>query len=255
MVIAPDPALARRLFDRMHEAAGPRHWWPADRRSANGGRDEIIIGAVLTQNTAWQNVEKALNRLRRAGLLSLCRLARLDPTEIAPLIRPAGYFNLKARRLGAVARFFAPRGRVRYRTLAKWTDEDLRQALLGVYGVGPETADSILLYALGRPCFVIDAYTLRIGRRHGIFDPTTGYEQARAWFTGACPEDPDVYNEYHALLVWVGNRRCKPVPRCHRCPLYRRDCFASKTAWQTLAAERGADPRKGEAKHGRHGEA
>ena len=218
----------------MLAAAGPRHWWPCNRAKLNCGRDEMIIGAVLTQNTAWVNVERALGNLEQAGLIDLEKLALLAPEAIAPLIRPAGYFNLKAKRLSAVARFFAPGGRRRFDELEKMGDEELRAALLGVYGVGRETADSILLYALDRRSFVIDAYTLRIGRRHGIFTEDTDYETARAWFTAYALPTAEHYNEYHALLVWIGKHFCKPTPKCAECPLAGRVCFANREAWQKI---------------------
>lgn len=235
-------ALARRLFERMLTAAGPRHWWPCDRSTARDGRDEIVIGAVLTQNTAWTNVEKALVNLREAGLIDLEKLALAAPESIAPLIRPAGYFNLKSKRLAAVASFFAPGGRERYGRLDGMDGEALREAILGVYGVGPETADSILLYALGRTSFVIDAYTLRIGRRHGLFDEQTQYHEARRWFMDRLGPDEALYNEYHALLVWIGNRFCKPTPRCGSCPLMRRNCFARTEDWKRIRD--GKQPKK-----------
>ena len=219
--------LALRLHDVMLDAAGgSRRWWPADYSGPRAGRDEIVIGAVLTQNTAWKNVERALANLREAGALDLSCLAGMVPDAIAPLIRPSGYFNLKSRRLHAVARFFVPdpHSPPRFAELAARPLDDLRADLLAVHGVGPETADSILLYALGLPTFVIDAYTLRIGRRHGIFTPATTYEQARAWFSARLAADPALYNEYHALLVFIGNRYCKPEPRCGECPLAPRDC-------------------------------
>ena len=233
--------LATRLYRTMLDASGPRRWWPRDESGPRGGLDEIVIGAVLTQNTAWRNVEQALDGLRAAGLLDLERLAGMRPEAIAPHIRPSGYFNLKARRLAAVARYFAPGSppsiESRLGELAAMADKPLREQLLGVYGIGPETADSILLYALGRPSFVIDAYTLRIGRRHGLFGDRTGYEEARSWFMRRLKPDLRLYNEYHALLVWIGNRFCRPKPRCGRCPLLRRDCFASAADWRALAGE------------------
>lgn len=226
-----DAELSHRLFDRMLAAAGPRHWWPCEPGAPNCGRDEMIIGAVLTQNTAWQNVEQALAVLRRENRLDLQKLALMAPESIAPLIRPAGYYNLKAKRLSAVARFFAPQGRYRFDELEKLEDGELREALLDVFGVGRETADSILLYALKRRTFVIDAYTLRVGRRHGIFTDATDYETARAWFTQHAPATVEQYNEYHALIVWIGKNYCKPTPRCAECPLAGRDCFATRDAW------------------------
>jgi endonuclease-3 related protein len=228
-------ALVQRLFDRLSEAAGARHWWPVASAAPDCRRDEVIVGAVLTQNTAWKNVERALASLAGAGLLDLARLATLEPEAVAPLIRSAGYFNLKARRLAAVARFFAPDGRKRFGELAVWDDARLREAVLGVYGVGRETADSILLYALERPTFVVDAYTLRVGRRHGLFDEDADYEAARAWFTRRLPPDVPLYNEYHALLTWVGHHFCAPTPRCAAgCPLARRDCCAGPEAWRAI---------------------
>lgn len=227
--------LAQLIFGRMLAAAGPRHWWPCDPASQNCGKDEMIIGAVLTQNTAWKNVELALASLKKENLLDLEKLAVMAPESVAPLIRPAGYYNLKARRLSAVARFFAPAGHHRFAELAALPDEQLRADLLQVFGVGRETADSILLYALHRPSFVIDAYTLRIGRRHGIFSDETDYEAARAWFTRRAEPAVEHYNEYHALLVWIGNNFCKPTPHCDRCPLSERACFAHRGDWERLA--------------------
>lgn len=231
-----EKALADLLFERMLAAAGPRHWWPINPDPPNGGKDEMIIGAVLTQNTAWKNVEQALANLKAAGLLELERLAALEPDHIAPLIRPAGYFNLKAKRLRAVVDFFVQGGHIRYKELETWSDEDLREALLGVWGVGHETADSILLYALHRPVFVIDAYTLRIGRRHGLFGDKTTYEEAREWFTRRLRRDVALYNEYHALLVWVGAQYCRPTPRCPACPLAAEACFRRRADRRALAA-------------------
>jgi endonuclease-3 related protein len=232
---AQSRALAALLFERMLAAAGPRHWWPVSHNGAGAARDEIVIGAILTQNTSWKNVEQALAELAGAGLLSLARLARAPVEKVAPLIRPARYFNLKARRLRAAAEFFAPAGCERFAALAQWDDARLREAVLGIWGVGPETADSILLYALERPSFVIDAYTLRIGCRHGFFDEAATYDQARAWFMRHAPAGVPHYNEYHALLVWIGHHYCKPRPDCAHCPLAGRECFASARAWRALA--------------------
>ncbi len=219
----------RLLYEQLSEAAGPRGWWPGD------GRDEIIIGAVLTQNTAWKNVEHAIGNLREAQLLSLSKLATLPPEEIAPLIRPSGYFNLKARRLHSVASFFAPEGRERFGELESLGTAELREQLLGVWGIGPETVDCILLYALDRLSFVIDAYTLRVLERHGLVPKGTPYEKARALLTSAVEEDLQGYNEFHALFVWAGHHFCKPKARCRECPLATRACFATEGSWKRLA--------------------
>lgn len=222
----------------MLAAAGPLHWWPCDPNGPGCGKDEMIIGAVLTQNTAWVNVERALANLKAEGLINLRKLALMEPEAIAPLIRPAGYYNLKAKRLSAVARFFAPGGEYRFDELAQMDNATVREKVLGVFGVGRETADSIVLYALKRPSFVIDAYTLRIGRRHGIFDASTDYETARAWFTKNVEPSVEIYNEYHALIVWIGKYYCKPTPRCAECPLAARECFASEAAWRGIQGYR-----------------
>ena len=213
------PALCQQAFQRMLDALGPQRWWPAQTR------EEVIIGAVLTQNTAWTNVEKALKNLRDDDALTLQALAALPPDDLAGRIRPAGYFNLKTRRLQCVARFFMDRCGGDLSALADTPTGDLRDELLAVYGVGRETADSILLYALDRPVFVIDAYTLRIGARHGWFPPETPYEAARSFFERSLAPDVALFNEYHALLVRVGNRYCRPRrPLCEGCPLAWPDC-------------------------------
>lgn len=220
------------IYDRLLAACGPRGWWPGETR------DEIIIGAVLTQNTAWRNVEKALANLKAAELCRLGALAPMEPSEIAPHIKPSGYFNLKARRLKSVAEFFAPAGIERFDDLAEMHDEEIREALLGVYGVGRETADSILLYALDRLTFVIDAYTMRLLVRHGFLPEGASYEDARRFFSERVEPDLQIYNEYHALIVWAGHHYCKPTPLCAECPLAARECFAGEHAWKRLARAR-----------------
>jgi len=235
--MSQENAMLRAIHDAAFEALGPRHWWPAETA------EEVIIGAVLTQNTAWSNVEKALGNLRRSGKLSLRALDRAREATVARLIRPAGYFNLKARRLKAVARFFASRCEA---DLARLKDADplaLRSELLQVYGIGPETADSILLYALNKPIFVVDAYTRRILARHGLAEPDASYEDVQRLFTSSLPPDTPFYNEYHALLVAVGHRHCRPKPRCAECPLFRVELFATKSALAGArrAAQDGSD--------------
>ncbi len=220
------------IYDRLLDPCGKRNWWPGQTP------DEIIIGAVLTQNTAWRNVVRAIDSLKAAGLLSLPALARETPEDIAPLIRASGYFNLKARRLHAVAEFFAPGGRSRMAEIESQETDALREALLATHGVGPETADSILVYALGRLSFVVDTYTTRVVTRHGLLADGSRYEAIRAMFTRHVRADLAMYNEYHALLVWVGHHYCKPKPQCAACPLARRSCFATAAAWRALADAR-----------------
>ncbi len=177
------------------------------------------MGAILTQNTAWANVERALNRLKARKVLSAGRLSALSEAELARLIRPAGTYRVKARRLKAFVEFLWTRFGGRFHRLKTAPLEELRSELLSVPGIGPETADSILLYAAGRPIFVVDAYTRRVLARHRLVPPEIGYEPLRALFERHLPSDPALFNEYHALLVTVGKRYCRKRPLCDSCPL------------------------------------
>jgi len=203
---------ALEVCHRLFEAYGPRHWWPGD------GPFEVIVGAILTQNTAWTNVEKAIANLRAARVLSAAGLAGLSPDELAELIRPAGYFRAKSRALhGFVDHLFACHGGELARIFAAETGA-LREELLALRGVGPETADSILLYAAERPVFVIDAYTVRIGSRLGWGEPGKGYDWWQHLFESALPRDATLFNEYHALLVHHGKYVCRARgPLCDAC--------------------------------------
>ena len=197
------------LFDRL----GPQHWWPGQ------SRFEIITGAILTQNTSWPNVEKAITNLKAADLLTPEKLYRLDITALAELIRPAGYFNIKAKRLKNFLNWLFDNYDGRLTNLENVGTDRLRAELLAIKGIGPETADSILLYAFNREVFVVDAYTARIATRHRLVEPAAGYEQLRELFQFNLPPDTQLFNEYHALLVRVGKNWCRPKPRCAGCPL------------------------------------
>ncbi len=199
----------RRLFDRF----GPQHWWPGD------GRFETIVGAILTQNTNWKNVERAIERLRQAGVLCPEAMAALPIDTLAEHIRPAGYYNLKARRLKAFLTWLFERFGGDLTGPDRMDTVTLREDLLDISGIGPETADSILLYAFERPVFVVDAYTARVAVRHGLIEPGADYESLQAVFEDALPPDVTLFNEYHALLVRVGKAYCKRRPRCTGCPL------------------------------------
>jgi endonuclease-3 related protein len=200
-----------RLFQRLHDCYGPQHWWPGD------SPFEIMVGAVLTQNTAWTNVEKAIDRLVAAACLTPEAMVALPAHGLAELIRPAGYFNVKARRLQSLCRFLLDMGGIA--ALAHQATGPLRLALLAVHGIGPETADDILLYAFGRPIFVVDAYTRRLGGRLALIEGTADYETIRATFEQALGLDRALFNELHALIVHHAKRVCRKRPRCNECCL------------------------------------
>lgn len=215
----------RDAYRRLDAAWGPQHWWPGETPL------EIMLGAVLTQNTAWSNVERAIANLKAAGALSVEALLALPPDELAALIRPAGYFNVKARRLRALLEWLRLHGGVD--ALAGWPTERLRAGLLSVHGVGPETADDILLYAFGRPVFVIDAYTRRILGRVGLVEPKADYEALRARIEAELGPDAPLFNQFHALIVVHGKEVCRPKPRCGRCVLAG-DC-PRKGLWEWVS--------------------
>lgn len=199
----------RLLFNQW----GPQFWWPGRTRL------EIIVGAILTQNTAWTNVEKAICRLRKARALNLRRLHSVDLKTLAEWIRPAGYFNVKARRLRSFTQLMFGRFGGDLRRLFALETPALREVLLSVNGIGPETADSILLYAAGRPAFAVDAYTRRFMMRHGWIGSGATYDDIARVFAAGLPRRVALYNEYHALIVALGKDLCRPKPRCAECPL------------------------------------
>jgi endonuclease-3 related protein len=202
-----------RLYTALDARYGPQDWWPA--RS----RFEVAVGAVLTQHTAWAGVARAIGNLRAARRLAPRRLCRFSLPRLGRLIRPAGTWRLKARRLRALAVFFVERAGGRLERLRGAHLESLRAQLLGVRGIGPETADAILLYALDRPVFVADAYTRRVLSRHRMVPADIGYEALRSYLETHLPGDPAVFNEFHALLVAVAKSHCRARPRCEGCPL------------------------------------
>ena len=212
----PSDAVKARLL-RLHIALlrryGPQHWWPG--RSA----DEIAVGAVLTQHTAWTGAARAVAALRARHWLSLRRLHGIREAELAEVIRPAGTYRVKAARLKALAGWFVERWGGRWSPLRRAPLPRLRQEMLGVPGLGPETVDAILLYAAGRPVFVADAYARRVLERHGLLPPATRYEAARVFLEAHLPSDPALFNEFHALLVAAGKAHCRTRARCDGCPL------------------------------------
>ena len=214
----PVPASAmpdlRKYYDALFTAHGPQHWWPG--RS----RFEVIVGAILTQNTSWSNVEPALRNLRSARLLAPAPMLQVPLARLQSLIRSSGYFRQKARKLKAFAEYLQTMFAGSLTRMFRTPTTVLREQLLGVHGIGPETADSILLYAGRHPIFVIDAYTRRIVERHQLTSSARSYEQLRALFERNLPPDAALYNEFHALIVRTGKLHCRArQPRCNECPL------------------------------------
>jgi endonuclease-3 related protein len=197
------------LYRRLYRSYGPQDWWPAD------SPFEVMVGAVLTQNTAWTNVEQAIAGLRRAGRLDPERIRRMRADTLARLIRPSGYFNIKARRLQNLCRWYLEAGG--HVHLATWPTAELRAALLAVNGVGPETADDILLYAFERPVFVIDAYTRRLLRSLDMIRGDESYEELRGLFEDRLVPDAQLFNEYHALIVRHAKEPCDDTRACRHC--------------------------------------
>lgn len=211
----PERRRLLRIYRLLRDLRGPQGWWPGETPF------EMAVGAVLTQNTAWVNVERAIANLRAAGALEPHALLALPPERLALLLRPAGYFNVKARRLRALVEFLVRETGGEVAALAAREPAELRLRLLEVPGVGRETADSILLYALGRPVFVVDAYTRRIFGRLGLLDGGADYDRIRGLFERALPREEALFNDYHAQLVAHGKETCRPRPRCGECVLRR----------------------------------
>lgn len=207
-------AVIAGMYEIMLEALGPSNWWPGD------SPFEIAVGAILTQNTNWRNVEKAIDNLKTAALLSPEDMYGASPKELAELIRPAGYYNIKARRLRNFLEFLKIETKFDLLSLKKRELHELRPKILEINGIGPETADAILLYALEFPTFVVDTYTFRMMHRHGFVWEEMQYHDLQALFMDALPEDVALYNEYHALIVRVGKNWCKKkAGLCESCPL------------------------------------
>jgi endonuclease-3 related protein len=213
MTAGPRRAL-RAVYDTLLRTHGPQRWWPAETPF------EVMVGAVLTQNTAWVNVERAIANLSGAGVLDPQAIVALPEADLAVLLRPSGYFNVKARRLRAFCAWYLEAGG--HPVLARLGTPELRRALLEVPGVGRETADDILLYAFARPVFVVDAYTRRLFGRLGLVEPDADYERLRRVFEEALGPQVVLYNEYHALIVRHAKEVCRSRPLCGRCHLLAR---------------------------------
>lgn len=205
--------ILRSIYDRLWSAYGPQHWWPARTPT------EVAIGAILTQNTAWTNVERAIDNLRHARCLTWRSLRGLSEEDLFGLIRPSGTYRVKAARLKAFVTCLWEHHGGSLDSLLDGEIDEARARLLSIRGIGPETADAILLYAGNRPTFVVDAYAKRVLRRHFITHESADYETVRDLFHKSLPVDVQLYNEYHALLVELGKRHCRTRARCDGCPL------------------------------------
>jgi endonuclease-3 related protein len=226
----PGPDLLLDVFQRLLDAHGPQHWWPAQTPF------EVMVGAILTQNTAWTNVERAIASLKAADALTPHALRTLPLNELALLVRPSGYFNMKAKKLRALGEYLGRYGDDLDTLFSSKPLDELRAEVLSVYGVGPETADSILLYAGVLPVFVVDAYTVRILSRLGLLDGPAPYDQVQSLFQRALPLDAALFNEFHALFVVHGKDVCRArSPLCGGCPLVT-VCATGRRAAEAMRA-------------------
>lgn len=205
------------IFDRLLGHFGQRNWWPGDTQL------EIAIGAILTQNTSWKNVELAIANLKKQKLIEARRLYEIDEQSLAGVIKSAGFFNIKAKRIKNFIQSFSDQYDASFDKLAGLDTDILRDWLLSINGIGEETADSIILYATEKPVFVVDAYTKRFLRNHGLGDGNERYRDVQQFFMDNLPHDTYLFNEYHALLVCLCQNNCKKKPLCSGCPLMIRD--------------------------------
>ena len=205
--------LLMEIYRRLYEAFGPQHWWPGETSF------EMMVGAILTQNTSWRNVEKAIRNLKERGALTCHGIHQLRKSELAVLIRPSGYFRIKAERLKEFVDFLILNYEGDLERMRSQPLEGLREKLLSVRGIGPETADSILLYGLKKPIFVVDAYTRRVLVRHRVMPEKASYGEVQRFFLDPLPADEKLFNEYHALIVRLGKTVCSKTPKCDICPI------------------------------------
>jgi len=205
--------LLMEMYNKLFNAFGPQHWWPGETPF------EVMVGAILTQSTNWKNVEKAINNLKSAGVFSPEAILELPPSKLASLIKSSGYFNQKTKKLKNFLKFFKENYNFSIKRMKEEELTVLREKLLSVKGIGRETADSILLYALEKPIFVVDAYTYRVLTRHNIVPEDATYDEIQSLFMDNLEHEVKLFNEYHALFVRVGKEFCKRNPECDNCPL------------------------------------
>ena len=201
------------IYNLLFSALGPQNWWPAETKL------EMMVGAILTQNTNWNNVEKAIQNLKEEDLLSIRGLIEIPASILAGYIRPAGYYNLKVKRLKNLIKFIEDKYNGDINKLFSFDTENIRKELLSVKGIGMETADSIILYGAGRSLFVVDTYTHRILTRHGLIEEEAGYNDLQVFFMDNLPNDVELFKEFHALIVKTGKDFCRKKPLCSQCPL------------------------------------
>ena len=202
------------FYKELYKRYGPQGWWPGDSTL------ECVLGAVLTQNTSWTNAEKAISNLKKENIISIKKLSSISADALASVIRPSGYYNQKALKIKHFITFVVDTYEGNLEKMFGEETGELRNKLLTIKGIGPETADTILLYAAQKPVFVIDAYTYRVLSRHGLVPEYTTYDEMQELFMDSLPSDSGVFNEYHALLVRVGKEHCrKRSPLCEGCPL------------------------------------
>jgi endonuclease-3 related protein len=201
------------IYKKLFATYGSRHWWPGETSF------EVMLGAILTQNTSWRNVEKAIERLKANSDLTPEGIRQIKESSLASLIRSSGYYRIKAKRLKTFVDFLFDEFDGDVKRMKREPVMKLREKLLSVKGIGPETADSILLYGLQKPVFVVDAYTKRILTRHGIISEKASYADMQVLFMNHLPHDERLFNEYHALIVHLGKNICKKRPECDQCPL------------------------------------
>ncbi len=217
--------MAFAIYKKLFKAYGRQGWWPLTNNKLSDGRPkhdghrfEIIVGAILTQGTNWKNVEKAINELNKQNLLDINKISKLPRKKLAMLIKSAGYYNQKAERLKLIANYILKN----YKSISKFFNlptKNLREELLSIKGIGPETADTIILYAADRPSFVIDAYTRRIFSRLKLIDENESYDKIQQFFMQNLPSDADMFKEYHALIVRHAKQYCRKKPLCENCIL------------------------------------
>jgi len=213
-----------QIYDRLLEAYGKQGWWPADSSL------EMIIGAILTQACAWENVTKAIRNLKRRGVLSLGALDRIAQLRLAALIRPAGYYNAKAAKIKAFVKHVKENHGLKLSRMLTMQLPVLREELLSIYGIGPETADSIILYAASKPVFVVDAYTRRLLLRLGLIIGRENYQTIQDLFARSLAPDAGTFKEYHALIVEHAKQRCRAKPLCDSCPLLSMCSYGKRIA-------------------------